>query len=86
MNVCNMMHSLWSNKKISFKKRYISYSKICNPHLWPSAPSTSFWNNFSKIYKNLAVSGSFKESLDLRLELIYMMYDKLTLGRLISWT
>ena len=48
--------------------------------------STSFWNNFSKIYKILAVFVCFRESLDLRLELIYMMYDKLTIGWLISWT
>ena len=48
------------------------------------APSTSFWNNFSKIYKILVVFVCFRESLDRRLELIYVMYDKLTLGRLIS--
>ena len=46
--------------------------------------STSFWNKFSKMYKILAVFVFFRECLDLRLELIYMMYDKSTLRRLVS--
>ena len=28
VNVCNMMYSLWRNKKIFLKKRYIGCSKI----------------------------------------------------------
>ena len=86
MNVCNMMYSLWRNKKIFLKKRYIGYSKIqycCNALLGPSSPSTSLWNKFSKIYNILTVFVFFRESLDLCLELIYVMYHKLTLGRLI---
>ena len=56
-------------------------------HSWDRLPllATGFWNSFSKIYKLLAVFLSFRESLDLRLGLIYMMYGKLTLGRLSSW-
>ena len=58
----------------------------CNAHLGLSAHYTSFWNKFSEIYKILAVFVCFMESLNKHLELIYMIYDKLTLGQLISWT
>ena len=71
------------------KKIYQLFKNIvlhCNAHLEPSAPSTSFWNNFSKIYKILAVFVCFRESLDLHLDHTYRLYDKLTLGWLISWT
>ena len=72
-----------------FKKKDISviekYSTAVM-HTWGRLPLLPVWNNFSKIYKTVAVFVSFRESLDLRLELIYMMYGKLTLGRLIYWT
>ena len=55
-----------------FKKRCMLIRNIVR-HTWVRLPL-------------LAVFVSFRESLDLRLELICMMCDKLTLGRLISWT
>ena len=80
---------LEQQEDLLLKKIYQLFKNIalrCNAPLGLSAPSASFWNNFSKIYKILAVFVCFRESLDLRLELIYMMYDKLTLGRLVSRT
>ena len=55
-------------------------------HIWGRPPLLAFGTCLSKIYKILAVFVSFRESLDLRLDLMYIMYDKLTLGRLISRT
>ena len=54
--------------------------------IWGRLPLLAFGTCLSKIYKILAVFVSFRESLDLRLDLIYMMYGRLTLGRLISRT
>ena len=53
---------------------------------WGQLPLLAFGTFLSKIYKILAVFVSFRVSLDLRLDLIYMIYDRLTLGRLISST
>ena len=54
--------------------------------IWGRLPLLAFGTCLSKIYKILAVFVSFREFLGLHLDLIYKMYDKLTLGRLISWT
>ena len=49
-------------------------------------PLLAFGTCMSKIYKISAVFVSFKESLHLCLDLIYMIYDRLTLRRSISRT
>ena len=54
--------------------------------IWGWLPLLAFGTCLSKIYNSLAVFESFRESLDQRLDLIYMIYDRITLGRLISRT
>ena len=55
-------------------------------HAWGSLPLLPVFGTIFQNYTNILQFLSFRESLDLRLELIYIMYDKLTLGQLISWT
>ena len=61
-----------ATRRFFLKKRCMLIKNIVR-HTWGRLPL-------------LAVFVSFRESLNLRLELIYMMYDKLTRGRLVSWT
>ena len=55
-------------------------------HAWGSLPLLPVFGTIFQNYTKILQFLSFRESLDLRLELIYIMYDKLTLGQLISWT
>ena len=56
-------------------------------HTWSRLPLLlvfgTIFQEYAKIWQFFL---SLREFFELRLELIYMMYDKLTLGRLLSWT
>ena len=69
-------------KKISVKENYSTVVV----HTWARLPLLAFGTCLSKIYKILALFVSFREYLDLRLDLIYITCDRLTLGRFISRT
>ena len=69
-------------KKISVKENYSTVVV----HTWARLPLLAFGTCLSKIYKILALLVSFREYLDLRLDLIYITCDRLTLGRFISRT